>query len=363
MTVIHPAPARQGPAPARLPRRALVALGCLVVLALAACDTAASNTAAVDERPLTVLCTVEESWCRVMVAAFEAKTGIPTTYERLSAGDALAALRTSKDSPRYSVWWGGAADGYVAAAADGLLAPYVSPNATAVPAGSKDASGAWTGVYVGALAFCSNRSELGRLGLNPPQSWQDLLNPALKGRVSMAHPSSSGTAYTALWTLMTLNRFDEGATFTYLSALNANVAAYTRGGAAPAGLAAAGTVAVAVVFAHDCAAAIDAGGRDLAISFPREGTGFETGATALIKGAPSPEAGKQWVDWALTAEAQELGATAKAYQLPLNPDAAVPALSVKLASITLVDYDFRRAGDQRQSLTSKFEQQIAPVPR
>ena len=124
-----------------------------------------------------------------------------------------------------------------------------------------------------------------------------------------------------------------------------------------------GTAAVAVVFAHDCATAIDGGSRDLVLSFPKEGTGFETGATALINGAPNVDAGKKWIDWALTAKAQELGAQAKAYQLPLNPDATVPALSVKLGSIVLVDSNFTRAGEQRQTLTAKFEQQIAPQPR
>jgi iron(III) transport system substrate-binding protein len=232
-----------------------------------------------------------------------------------------------------------------------------------VPAASKDADGAWTGVYAGVLSFCSNRTELTKLGLNPPTSWQDLLNPALKGRVSIAHPSSSGTAYTALWTLMTLNHFDEDATFAYLAALNENVGEYTRGGAAPAGIAAAGTAAVAVVFAHDCATAIDSGALDLVIAFPKEGTGFETGATALLNGAPNPEAGKQWIDWALTAEAQELGVEAKAYQIPMNPDAAVTALSAKLDSLNLVDYDFAKAGAQRQALSARFEAEIAPQPR
>jgi iron(III) transport system substrate-binding protein len=345
--------------------RGLIAFSVAALVCLSACGTAdeEDGTAVSDGGRLEVLCTVEESWCKVMVAAFESKTGIATTYERLSAGDALAAIRNAKGDPRYSVWWGGAADGYVAAEADGLLAPYKSPNATAVPAASKDAGGAWTGVYIGALAFCSNRTELGKLGLDPPASWQDLLTPALKGRVSMAHPSSSGTAYTALWTLTTLNRFDEDATFSYLAALDGNIAEYTRSGAAPVGIATAGTAAVAVVFAHDCATAIDSGAQDLVITFPREGTGFETGATALLKGAPNLEAGKQWIDWALTAEAQELGAEAKAYQIPLNPDAAAPALSVKLSSIALVDYDFVKAGSQRQALSSRFEAQIAPQPR
>jgi iron(III) transport system substrate-binding protein len=346
----------------QLTRRGLGAVGLVALLWLAACGTSSEKPPS-DGGHLEVLCTVEEGWCKVMVAAFEAKTGIATTYERLGSGDAVAALVASKADPKYSVWWGGSADGYVAAQAAGVLAAYKSPNASGVPAASKDADGAWTGVYAGVLGFCSNRAELAKLGLGTPTSWQDLLNPALKGRVSIAHPSSSGTAYTALSTLMTLNRFDEAATFSYLTALDGNVAAYTRSGAAPAGLAASGTAAVAVVFAHDCATAIDAGAKDLVISFPREGTGFETGATALVKGAPNAEAGKKWIDWALTAEAQELGAEAKAYQIPLNPDAKVPTLSVKLSTIALVDYNFTKAGAQRQALTSKFEAQIAAPPK
>jgi iron(III) transport system substrate-binding protein len=344
-------------------RRAVAVARLAALLCLAACGGDSDSDAISNGDGLEVLCTVEESWCQVMVAAFESETGIATTYDRLGSGDALSALRDADANPRYSVWFGGPADGYVAANAAGALAPYDSPNASAVPTSSKDGDGAWTGVYVGALGFCSNRAELGKLGLNPPASWQDLLDSALKGRVSIAHPSSSGTAYTALWTLMTLNGFDEAATFAYLSALHENVAEYTRSGAAPAGIAAAGTAAVAVVFAHDCATAIDSGAEDLVISFPSEGTGFEIGATALLSGAPNPEAGKRWIDWVLTAEAQELGVEAKAYQIPLNPDAGVSAFSVKLDSIELVEYDFTRAGEQRQALSAKFDERIAPQPR
>ena len=332
------------------------------VLLAAACSSSSDEPEPVDGS-LEVLCTVEEAWCKVMVNAFEAETGIPTTFDRLGSGDALAALQNSKGNPKYSVWWGGPADGYVAAKASGILEPYRSPNARDVQPASKDPDGAWTGVYAGVLSFCSNQAELAKLGLTVPLSWQDLLKPALKGRVSIAHPATSGTAYTALWTLMTLNGFDEDATFDYLSALDENVGAYTRSGAAPAGIAASGTAAVAVVFAHDCAAAIDGGARGLMLSFPKEGTGFETGATALIAGAPNSEAGKKWIDWVLTAGAQELGIEANAYQIPLNPDAIVPDLSVELGSLTIVDYDFTKAGQQRTALSARFEAEIAPQPQ
>ena len=78
----------------------------------------------------------------------------------MSSGDAAAALRDEKDDPQFSVWWGGSADGYVAAQADGLLEAYISPNAAAVPPQSKDAEGYWTGIYIGALGFCSNSEVL-----------------------------------------------------------------------------------------------------------------------------------------------------------------------------------------------------------
>ena len=120
---------------------------CAVLLASSACGTSSasssSSSAYDNEKPtkLTVLCTVEERWCAAETAAFQSKTGITTTYVRLSGGDAVAALNDTNAKPAFSVWWGGSADGYVAAKADGSLEPYKSPNAVNVPDSSKDAGG------------------------------------------------------------------------------------------------------------------------------------------------------------------------------------------------------------------------------
>ena len=329
----------------------------------AACGSSTSTgTTDVAAKQLTVLCTVDESWCQAQTAAFQLASGITTTFVRMSSGDAAAALRDAKEDPQFSVWWGGSADGYVAAQADGLLEAYVSPNAAAVPPQSKDADGYWTGIYIGALGFCSNSDVLATAGLDAPQSWDDLLDPALQGLVSMAHPASSGTAYTALWTLMTLNDFDEDAAFNYLEQLDKNIAEYTKSGSAPVQVVSDGDAAVAVVFAHDCTSAIAKGASQLQLTFPEEGTGFETGATAVVNGAPDAEAAHTWIDWALTAEAQEVGAKVLAFQLPMNPDAKVSELSVDLDSITLVSYDAAAAGARRDELSARFEEQFGPKP-
>ena len=329
----------------------------------AAATSAPAAPAASTGKKLTVLCTVTEEWCAVQTKAFEAKTGIKTTFVRLSSGEAATKLRATKSNPEYSGWWGGPADGFVAAKQDGVLEAYKSPAAAKISDKQKDAEGFWTGVYVGALGICSNQEELKKIGMPVPTSWDDLTSDKLKGKFSIAHPATSGTSYTTVWTQMTLNNFDEAKTLAYFKKLHPNVFQYTKSGVAPAQTVGKGEAAVGIVFSHDCVAAIDSGFKDLVVSFPKEGTGYEIGAMGLVKGGPEPVEAKLWIDWALTPEAQELGGQAKAYQLPTNPDAKVHPRAVKLSDIKLVEYDFDKAGKAKKDLVAKFEEQIATQPK
>jgi iron(III) transport system substrate-binding protein len=345
------------------PNKFVLAAAAAALLAACAPATPAAPAGAKNEGKLTVLCTVTEDWCQVQTKAFEAKTGIKTSFVRLSSGEAATKLRATKSNPEFSVWWGGPADGFVSAKGDGVLENYKSPNAAKIADAQKDPDGAWTGIYVGALGFCSNKSEMDKLGLPVPTSWNEILDNKLKGKFSIAHPATSGTSYTTMWTQMTLNNFDEAKTLDYFKKLHPNVFQYTKSGVAPAQTVGKGEAASGIVFSHDCVAAIESGFKDLVVSFAREGTGYEIGGMALVKGGPEPVAGKMWIDWALTAEAQELGGKAKAYQLPTNPDAKVHERAVKLNTIKLVSYDFVKAGEARKKLTAKFEEQIAAQPK
>ncbi len=114
---------------------------------------------------LVVACGAQEDWCQAMTSAFQQKTGVQTSFVRLSSGEAVARLESAKDQPEFDVWHGGPADGYGQAKDMGLLEAYKSPNAAAIPDQYKDADGWWTGVYVGALGFCSNTEILKELGV------------------------------------------------------------------------------------------------------------------------------------------------------------------------------------------------------
>jgi iron(III) transport system substrate-binding protein len=291
-----------------------------------------------------------------MAKRFKELTGVETKFVRLSAGLVPARLEAFKNNPEFDVWHGGPADGYVVGRNAGLTEAYLSPTRKMIPAKYLDDKGFWSGVYLGALGFCSNTNVLTKLGVKQPKSWADLLNPKLKGQVLSAHPSTSGTAFTTFWTQVTRLGSEDKA-MDYMKELNKNILYYSRSGVAPVGAAGSGEVAVGLVFAHDCIAGIQ-NGLPLKNSFPSEGTGYEIGGVALVKGAKNPLAAKTFIDFALSADAQNLGVGAQAYQALTNPQAKYNRLIIPLSKVNLVDYDFEKAGNRKPDLTKRFDDEI-----
>lgn len=363
-------------------RLTLPALCVLVAAALLPAAIVGHNVAQAQDS-LTVLCTPQEDWCVAMTQAFEEATGIETSYVRMSSGESLARIRATQEDPEFSVWWGGPADAFIAAYEEGLIEPYEPELASVLAPNAVGEDHSWHGVYIGALGFCSNVEFLEELGIDPPTSWEDLLAPELKGNVAMAHPATSGTAFTAFWTIVTLKAdeleaaeagtgYDEEGmpteaaidlAFEYYAQLHQNILQYTRSGAAPGQMAGNGEIAVAIIFSHDCVKLQVEGFEGVVVNtFPEEGTGYEIGGMALIKNAPEPEAAKAWIEWALTPEAQAVSLTVNSLQLPTNPEAPVSELSVNLSEVNLVDYNFIAAGMNRTAIVERFDAEIAPQP-
>ena len=318
---------------------------------------------------LTLICGAQEDWCQAMTKAFQKGTGIPTNYVRLSCGEAVARIEAGKDNPEFDVWHGGPADCYIVAKNKGLLEAYISPNAAIIPEQYKDKNGYWTGVYWGALGFCSNKKMLDEIGVPVPLSWDDLLDPRLKNLVAISHPATSGTGYTAAWTLVTLNdEVDKEAkamdkTFAYFKGLHKNTLLYPKTGVAPAQMAGRGEVAIGISFSHDCVKYYEEGMKGLVVSFPQEGTGYEIGGVAVIKGAKNPEVAQKYVDWVLTAQSQEIPATVRSYQRPTNPSAKVPPQAFDPSKVNLIDYDFEKAAAHKDAVVKRFIEEIASGPK
>lgn len=338
----------------------LVAASALV---LSGCSTPSDGGSGGQEiGQVTVLCTQVEAFCAGMTTAFTADTGIAASYVNLGAGAALTRLQTTAGAPEFDVWAGGQAENHIAAAAEGLTENYVSPEAANLSEGEFDPDGAWAGFYVDTMGFCSNSKTLASLGLDVPGSWEDLLDPALKGQISVADPATVGTGYMFVWTQLVRNGGDEEAAFAYLGELNKNILNYEQVASAPAQSAGTGEIAVGIAIASDCQKLIDQGFSDLEITYPSEGTGYGIGAINIVEGAPNPEGGKAFMDWMLSAEAQNLFANIPVNTPPLNPDAE-NRIAVDTSGADLVEWDNQAAADARAELTARFTEEVAQAAK
>ena len=241
---------------------------------------------------------------KIYIRAFEAESGIEVRWVRLSAGEVLVRIRSEQANPQVALWFGGPSPEFIVAKREGLLAPYAPRINFEPPAGTFDEAHYWTGFYFGAIGFASNTEILTRKRIPPPTSWYDLLKPELKGEISVAYAYTSGTANTLLAAIVQMMGEDAG--FDYVARLDRNVHHYNRSGSACVTQVGFGEVGVGIAFSHDIVKKGPAKGYPVVLSFPKEGTGFEIGAMALVKGGPNQVAAKRFMDWALSVRAQNL---------------------------------------------------------
>jgi iron(III) transport system substrate-binding protein len=311
---------------------------------------------------LTVYCSVQEEWCQLMVNEFQKATGINVSMTRKSSGETYAQVKAESANPQGDIWWGGTGDPHLQAAEEDLTVAYESPMLSELRDWAvnqhKTANDKTVGIYLGALGFGYNSDLLKERGLEAPKCWADLAKPEYQGEVQVANPNSSGTAYTFLATLVQI--FGEDKAFEMLKAIDKNVNQYTKSGAAPSQAAARGETLIGISFQHDLLTPVVTSDAPLVTVSPCEGTGFEIGSMSIIKGAKNMENAKKWYDWALTPEAQMLGAQANSYQLPSNKNAPLPKGAPDIKTIKLIDYDFKKFGssDERSRLLSKWDQEI-----
>ena len=322
----------------------------------------ASAFASAEDNVLSLYGSAEPRSIEILAKGFEQATGAKVNWIRLSSGETTARLRAEKENPQADVWWGGTIDPHSVAALEGLTEDYCPSIYDQLDKRFRDPLGSCKviGVYVGILGFSVNEGTLKEAGLPIPTGWDDLLNPKYKGLIGIANPNTSGTALTMLATQVFLR--GEDAAMDYMKKLHQNIANYTKAGVAPGVLAGRGEIGIAIVFLHDAIYHAEQG-YPVKPLVPKEGTGYEIGGLNLIKGAPHKELAKKFIDWVVSAPAQETQPTVGAYQLPTNTTAKVPAVSVRIESVKTVNYDFKWVAENGVRLTDRWTKEVFTMPR
>lgn len=263
-----------------------------------------------DSGEITVYTALEDEQVSDYLAKFnETYPDITVNVVRESTGIITAKPIAEKDNPQADLVWGTAASSMMVLDDMGALEPYEPEGCDRIlPQFKSDKEvPTWVGIDAWETAFVVNTEELKKLGMEPEEikSYEDLLDPRLKGQIVMSNPNSSGTGFLTVSAILQLKGKDSEAGWDYLDQLHENIAQYVHSGSKPAKMAASGECAVGISFGYAGISQRDKGA-PVEVIFPEEGSGWDLEANALMKKEEINPAAYTFLDWAISDEAMDL---------------------------------------------------------
>jgi len=278
--------------------------------------------------------------------------GITVKIVRDSTGIVTAKLLAEKANPQADVVWGTAATSLLLCKQAGMLEPFAPKGLEKVKPIMRDPANppSWVGIKAWETGFCVNTIEAQALKLPIPESFADLAKPVYKGHVTMPNPASSGTGFLTVSAILQMMGEEKG--WQYLDQLHANIARYTHSGSKPCKMAGAGEVPIGISFAYRGFMQKQKG-EPVQTVFPKEGSGWDVEANALIKKAATKPAAKVFLDWAIGEPVmKEYG---KIYPVTAYPSGnPVPEGYPKEPETQLIKNDFDWAAKNRDRILAEW---------
>jgi len=233
------------------------------------------------------------------------------------SADALAYLRRGGQQ-EVDVYWTPAPRNFALLKAEGRLAP-LQLDTAALPsrvAGYpiSDPDGQFAAFELAGYGIAYNRTALGRLGLTPPRDWRDLADPRYRGQVELPIPGRVGFAPVLIEAVLQGYGWDEG--WAVLAAIAAN-AEFGSGDSNPGTDDLVSGRRAARLTIDFFAAAARSSGASVSFIYPPR-TAYNPAQVAILAGAPHPAAARDFVEFLLSAEGQELLLHSDVHRLPVR---------------------------------------------
>lgn len=278
---------------------------------------------------LILYTTVSQAHYDIAIAKFnELYPNIKVYYTYGGAGDCKARIQAEASNPQADAMFGGLQYADLAAYGD-YFETYVSVNDYKMQEGYHNTSGKLSFHDIQIPCLVVNDALEAELGIKVT-GWNSLLNPALYGKVVMANPTSSSSAWNNLQCLLTdFGGWESEEAWNYIAKLMQNGLVVVSSSSVPGKSTLAGEYVVGLSYEPAIVKLLDAGTTGGHMVFWEEGTTSIGFASAIIKGAKNLENAKLFMDFLQSDEGQQSYLDA----------AARPASTTKLegGSPTMVD--------------------------
>ena len=246
--------------------------------------------------------TMTEADLDALITCFnEVYPNIEVVVTNGSAGELTTRMDGEKGNPQADLMWGGLADSDGDAYAE-IFEAWVSEYDAENMPGYTSTNGMYSMDHLSTVVFVVNEELEAELGLNI-QSYEDLLDPALKGKIATADPNSSSSAWNNLSNIMAVYGTDSDEAWAYIEQLMPNLVILGSSSGVFKNTQA-GEYVVGLTYEDGAVGLVRDGATNIRLQYPTNGTSASCFGTALVKNGPNPENAKAFIDFICSADGQ-----------------------------------------------------------
>ena len=253
-------------------------------------------------KKLVVYCPHPLVFIEPIVKKFEATTGIQTEVVAAGTGELLKRVEAESANPLGDVMWGGSMS--TLSSSKKYFEAYQSPEAAAFFDDVKVPDGKVTPFTQIPSVLMVNTKLIGNVKV---EGYQDLLNPALKGKIAHADPSKSSSSFEHLINMLyAMGKGDPEKGWTYVEALARNLDGKLLSGSSAVYKGVAdGEYTVGLTFEEGAATYVKSKA-PVKLVYMKEGVISKADGSAIIKGAKNMDNAKKFIDFLSSKDTQTL---------------------------------------------------------
>ena len=309
-----------------------------------------SSEKSASSNSLVIYCPHPLDFINPLVDDFKAKNpGINVDVIAAGTGELLKRVESEKDNPLGDILWGGTVT--MAKAKIDLFENYTSTNEVNIADIYKNTEGPLTRCTAVPSVLMINTNLSGNIKI---EGYEDLLNPALKGKIAFADPSASSSSFEHLDNMLyAMGNGDPEKGWDYVKKLCANLDGKLLSGSSAVYKGVAdGEYTVGLTFEEGGANYV-ALGSPIKLVYMKEGVIIKPDGIYIIKGAKNMENAKRFVDYATSYDAQKT-ITEKLNRRSVRNDLPPSEILLSVDKINIINDDEKVVDSNKQKWLDKF---------
>lgn len=283
------------------------------------------------------------------IPLFEEKYGVTVEVIQAGTGELIKRIQSEKNDPYADVMFGGSWS--LLYDNEELWEPYVSLNDGLVMEDYKNTCGFITGNVLDGSCLIVNTDLIGDIKL---ESYEDLLNPELKGKIATADPANSSSAFAQLTNiLLAMGGYESEEAWDYVKLLFENIdGKICESSSSVYKGVADGEYVVGLSYEDPCAQLVK-DGAPVKIVYPKEGAVYLPAGATIIKDAKNMENAKLFIDFIISEEIQNIWGSTLTNR-PVIKDAKTSEFMTPMNEIYTIAEDIPYVSTHKAELVDKF---------